>query len=47
VQLKRVLFGQFCYIFNAGCTYTGRELKRARNDKGVQQVDINWLIENL
>jgi hemoglobin len=46
VRLKRVLFGQFCYIFNAGCTYTGRDLKSARNDMGVQQADINRLVEN-
>ncbi len=28
--LRRVLFEQFCYILNAGCTYTGRDVDGPR-----------------
>lgn len=27
VRLRRTLFEQFCYILNAGCTYTGRDMR--------------------
>ncbi|KQR84558.1 group I truncated hemoglobin [Sphingomonas sp. Leaf343] len=47
VRLKRVLFEQFCYILNAGCTYTGRDMKAAHKDMGVQQGDMNRVVENL
>lgn len=46
-RLRRVLFEQFCYILNAGCTYTGRDMKAAHRDMGVQQGDMNRLVENL
>ena len=41
VRLKRTLFEQFCYILNAGCSYTGRDMKSAHKDMGVQQADMN------
>ncbi len=47
VRLKRTLFEQFCYILNAGCSYTGRDMKSAHKDMGVQQADMNRLVENL
>ncbi len=47
VRLRRVLFEQFCYILNAGCTYTGRDMRTAHKDMGVQQGDMNRLVENL
>lgn len=47
MRLKRVLFEQFCYILNAGCTYTGRDMRAAHKDMGVQQGDMNRVVENL
>ena len=47
VRLRRVLFEQFCYLLNAGCTYTGRDMRSAHKDMGVQQGDMNRLVENL
>ncbi|SFP78048.1 group I truncated hemoglobin [Sphingomonas rubra] len=47
VRLKRTLFEQFCYILAAGCTYTGRDMRSAHKNMGVQQGDMNRLVENL
>ncbi|MFD1788281.1 group 1 truncated hemoglobin [Sphingomonas floccifaciens] len=47
IRLKRTLFEQFCYILNAGCAYTGRDMKAAHKNMGVQQNDMNRLVENL
>jgi len=47
VRLQRTLFEQFCYILNAGCTYTGRDMRSAHQDMGVQQGDMNRVVENL
>ena len=47
VRLKRTLFEQFCFILNAGCTYTGRDMRAAHKDMGVQQADMNRAVENL
>ena len=47
VRLKRTLFEQFCYIVNAGCAYTGRDMRSGHKDMGVQQGDMNRLVENL
>lgn len=46
-RLKRTLFEQVCYILNAGCTYTGRTMAAAHKDLGVQQADMNRLVEIL
>ena len=46
-RLKRVLFEQVCYILNAGCTYSGRDMAAAHKDLGVQQIDMNRLVELL
>ncbi len=47
VRLDRTINEQFCYILNAGCTYTGRDMKSSHADLGIQQADMNRLVENL
>lgn len=47
VRLKRTLFEQFCYILNAGCDYTGRDMAMAHDGMGVERRDLNALVENL
>lgn len=47
VRLRRTLFEQFCYILAAGCDYSGRDMRSAHKDMGVQQGDMNRLVENL
>ncbi|MFN3817785.1 group I truncated hemoglobin [Blastomonas sp.] len=47
VRLRRTLFEQFCYILNAGCDYSGRDMAASHQDLGVQIDDLNVLVENL
>ncbi len=47
VRLRRTLFEQFCYILNAGCGYSGRDMASAHAALGVQSRDLNALVENL
>jgi len=47
VRLRRTLFEQFCYILNAGCDYTGRDMRSSHKDLGTQMADLNALVENL
>lgn len=47
VRLRRVLNEQFCYILGGGCTYSGRTMRDAHKDMGVQQADMGALVENL
>ncbi len=47
VRLRRTLFEQFCYILNAGCDYTGRDMRSAHKNLGTQMADLNALVENL
>ncbi len=47
VRLKRTLFEQFCYILNAGCDYSGRDMASSHKDMGVRTRDMNALVENL
>lgn len=47
IRLKRTLFEQFCYILNAGCDYTGRDMATAHAAMGVTRSDLNALVENL
>ena len=47
VRLRRTLFEQFCFILNAGCDYTGRDMRAAHADMGVRMADMNALVENL
>lgn len=47
VRLRRVLKEQFCYLLGGGCTYSGRSMKDAHQDMGVQMKDMNVLVGNL
>lgn len=47
VRLRRTLFEQFCFILNAGCDYTGRDMRASHADLGVRKADLNALVENL
>ena len=47
VRLRRGLFEQFCYILNAGCNYTGRDMRNSHKNLGIQMADLNALVENL
>ena len=47
VRLKRTLFEQFCYILNAGCDYSGRDIASSHKEMGVRMRDMNALVENL
>jgi hemoglobin len=47
VRLRRTLKEQFCYILHGGCDYTGRDMKAAHKDMGLQQADMGALVENL
>jgi hemoglobin len=47
VRLRRTLKEQFCYILGGGCTYSGRDMKTAHKDLGVQAKDMNILVANL
>ena len=47
VRLRRLLKEQFCFILNGGCDYTGRTMKDAHRDMGVQTADMAAVVENL
>ncbi len=47
VRLRRVLKEQICYILNGGCHYSGRPMRSAHTDMGVQHADMGALVENL
>lgn len=47
VRLRRTLFEQFCFILNAGCIYTGRDMKSSHKNLGTTRADLNALVENL
>jgi hemoglobin len=47
VRLRRVLKEQFCYILGGGCHYSGRAMRSAHTDMGVQHADMAALVENL
>ncbi len=46
-RLRRVLKEQVVYILGGGSDYTGRDMKTAHKDQGVQQTDFNVLVEHL
>lgn len=46
-RLVRVLNEHFCYVLGGGCSYTGRDMKAAHTDMGVQQRDMGAVVENL
>lgn len=47
VRLRRVVKEQLCYILNGGCAYTGRDMKAAHKDMGLQYADLGRFIEHL
>jgi hemoglobin len=47
VRLRRTLKEQFCYILGGGCDYTGRDMRSAHKDMGIQRADMAALVENL
>lgn len=47
VRLRRVLGEQFCYLLGGGCAYTGRSMKDAHRNMGLQSADMGALVENL
>ncbi len=46
-RLRRTLKEQFCYILNGGCAYSGRDMKAAHKDMGLQSADFGALVEDL
>ncbi len=47
VRIKRTLGEQLCYLINAGCDYTGRDMRTAHAGLGTRRADLNALVENL
>ena len=47
VRLKRTLGEQFCFLLNAGCDYSGRDMKTSHSGLGVTRANMNALVENL
>ena len=47
VRLKRTLAEQICYVLGGPCAYTGRDMRSAHADLGVQDADFNALVEDL
>lgn len=47
VRLRRTLKEQFCYLLGGPCSYTGRDMKSAHADMGLQQKDFALLVEHL
>jgi hemoglobin len=46
-RLRRTLFEQFCFILDAGCDYSGRDMAAAHKEMGLKKADLNALVENL
>lgn len=46
-RLKRTLKEQLCYVLGGGCAYTGRTMRAAHKDQGLQQTDFNILVEHM
>lgn len=47
VRLRRLLKEQFCYILDGGCSYSGRTMKDAHKNMGLQTADVGALVEDL
>ena len=47
VRFRRTIFEQFCYILNAGCDYTGRDMRSTHGGLGTRKPDMNAIVENL
>ncbi len=46
-HLKKMLSEQFCYLLDGPCIYTGKDMKSAHKDMGLQMSDFNALVEDL
>ncbi len=46
-QTKARLVEQFCVVLGGGCTYSGKDMKAAHKNLGIQKADFNALVENL
>lgn len=46
-RLRRTLKEQFGYLLGAGVSYTGRDMKTAHKDQGINTAEFNALVENL
>ena len=46
-RLHRLLVEQFCYILGGPCHYTGRDMRSAHADQGLQTRDFDALVEDL
>jgi hemoglobin len=46
-RLNRTLTEQLCYISGGPCHYTGRDMTTAHHDLGLQNADLNALVEDL
>ena len=47
VRIRRTLGELFCYLLDGPCDYSGRDLKTAHKDLGVQNADFNAVVEDL
>ncbi|NJC41194.1 hemoglobin [Brevundimonas alba] len=47
IRLRRTLKEQFCYVLGGPCAYTGRSMKDAHDDIGLQPADMGALVEHL
>lgn len=47
VRLRRTLNEQFCYLLGGGCSYTGRDMRTAHADMGVDTRYFNRLVMHL
>ena len=46
-QTKARLVEQFCVVLGGDCTYSGKDMKAAHKDLGIQKADFNALVEDL
>jgi hemoglobin len=46
-KLKAQLSDQFCYILAGPCAYNGKTMQDAHKDMGLQDADLNALVEDL
>jgi hemoglobin len=46
-RLKRTLAEQVCYLLDGPCRYSGRDMKTAHKDLGIQDHEFNALVEDL
>jgi hemoglobin len=47
VRLRRTLNEHFCYLLGGGCTYTGRDMRTAHANMGVDTRFFNRLVMHL